>query len=118
MAIFANSTGHIKLDEIQRYMHVNHSFIFMIESNEIKDTDNNNIMPFVGIVKYIEGEKDTSGNNPPANEEPKNSTISDEPTDDATDETTDEPRKFLPRNLGNNLKVSFGIICFILLSYL
>ena len=118
VAIFANSTGPIKFDEIQRYMYVNHSFIYMIESNEIKDTDNNNIMPFVGIVNYIEGEKDTSGNNPPGNEEPKNSTISDEPTDDVTDETSDEPTKFLPRNLGNNLKVSFGIICFILLSYL
>ena len=117
VAVFTNSTGPIKFDDIQRYMHVNHSFIYMIESNEIKDTDNNNIMPFVGIVNYIEGEKDTSGNNPPDNEEPKNSTL-EEPPDDTTDESTDEPRKFLPRNLGNNIKASFGIICFILLSYL
>ena len=82
--------------EIPHYMHVNHSFIYMIESNEIKDIDNNNIMPFIGIVNYIEGEKD--------------STSSDDPTDG--------PVKILPGNLGNNLKVSFGIICFILLSYL
>jgi len=82
--------------EIQHYMHVNHSFIYMIESNKIKDIDNNNIMPFIGIVNCIEGEKD--------------STSSDDPTDD--------PVKILPENLGNNLKVSFGIICFILLSYL
>ena len=74
-------------------MHVNHSFIYMIESNKIKDIDNNNIMPFIGIVNCIEGEKD--------------STSSDDPTDD--------PVKILPGNLGNNLKVSFGIICFILL---
>ena len=100
VAIFANSTGPMILDDIQRYMHVNHSFIYMIESNEIKDSDNNNIMPFVGIVNYLEGTKDNSGNN-------------------STDEPTDvPPNKFLPRNLGNNLKVSFGIICFILLSYL
>ena len=66
----------------------------MIESNEIKDTDKNNIMPFIGIVNYIEGEKYTPENN------------------------TDNPVKILPRNLGNNLKVSFGIIFFILLSYL
>ena len=77
-------------------------------------------MPFVGIVNYIEGSKDNSGNNQPGNEEPKNSTLTnpDEPTDNATDKSTDEPIKFLPKNLGNNLKVSFGIICFILLSYL
>ena len=120
VAIFANSTGPMILDDIQRYMHVNHSFIYMIESNEIKDFDNNNIMPFVGIVNYIEGSKDTSGNSQPGNEEPKNSTLtnSDEPTDNTTDDSTDEPKKFLPKSLGNNLKVSFGIICFILLSYL
>jgi len=94
VAIFANSTGPIKFDDIQRYMYVNHSFIYMIESNEIKDTDKNNIMPFIGIVNYIEGEKYTPENN------------------------TDNPVKILPRNLGNNLKVSFGIIFFILLSYL
>ena len=118
VAIFGNSTGPIILDDIQRYMHVNHSFIYMIESNEIKDTDNKKIMPFVGIVNYIEGEKDTSGNNPSGNKDPKNSTLSDESTDDATDDSTDDPKKILPRNLGNNLKVNFGIICFILLSYL
>ena len=100
VAIFANSTGPMILDDIQRYMHVNHSFIYMIESNEIKDSDNNNIMPFVGIVNYLEETKDNSGNN-------------------STDETTDDPpNKFLPRNLGNNLKVSFGIIFLILLSLL
>ena len=120
VAVFTNSKGPIILDDIQRYMHVNHSFIYLIESNEIKDTDNNNIMPFVGIVNYIEGSKDNSGNNQPVNEEPKNSTLTnpDEPTDNVTDKSTDEPEKFLPKNLGNNLKVSFGIICFILLSYL
>ena len=100
VAIFANSTGPMILDDIQRYMHVNHSFIYMIESNEIKDSDNNNIMPFVGIVNYLEETKDNSGNN-----------STDEPTDDP-------PNKFLPRNLGNNLKVSFGIIFLILLSLL
>ena len=90
--------------EIQHYMHVNHSFIYMIESNKIKDIDNNNIMPFIGIVNYIEGEKD--------------STSSNDPTDDPSNDPTDDPTKILPGNLGNNLKVSFGIISFILLSYL
>jgi serpin B len=113
VAVFENSTGPMILDDIQRYMHVNHSFIYMIESNEIKDSNNNNIMPFVGIVNYIEETKDTSGTNPPGNESPKNS-ISDEPTDN----DTDDPKKFLPRNLGQNIKVSLGIICLILLNYL
>ena len=98
--IWNGSPGPMILDDIQLYMNVNHSFIYMIESNEIKDSDNNNILPFVGIVNYLEGTKDNSGNN-------------------STDEPTDvPPNKFLPRNLGNNLKVSFGIICLILLSYL
>ena len=62
--------------EIEHYMYVNHSFIYMIESNEIKDIDNHNIMPFIGIVNYIKEEED--------------STSSDDPTH--------EPEKFLPEN--------------------
>lgn len=112
VAIFSNSTGPMILDDIQRYMHVNHSFIYMIETNDIKDSESNNIMPFVGIVNYLEGTKDNSGNN----ENTKNTTISD--SGETTDNETDTPTKFLPRNLGANLKVSFGIICMILLSFL
>ena len=48
----------------------------MIESNEIKDIDNHNIMPFIGIVNYIKEEED--------------STSSDDPTH--------QPEKFLPEN--------------------
>jgi serpin B len=99
VAIFQNSTGPMILDDIQRYMHINHSFIYMIESDEIKDSDSNNIMPFIGIVNYLEGSA--------YNE-----------TDEPSDNTTDEPTPIFPRNLGNNLKVSFGLICLILLSYL
>ena len=91
--------GPNKLDEIQLYMHINHSFIYMIESNEIKDSNSNHIMPFIGIVNYLEGSA--------YNE-----------TDKPSDNTTDEPTPIFPRNLGNNLKVSFGIICLILLSYI
>ena len=117
VAIFVNSTGPIILDDIQRYMYVNHSFIYMIESNEIKDTENNNIMPFIGIVNYLEETKDNSGNSQPGKESPKNSTSSS--SSSSTSQTDpDEPRKFLPKNLGTNLNISFGIICMILLSYL
>ena len=91
--------GPNKLDEIQLYMYINHSFIYMIESNEIKDSNSNHIMPFIGIVNYLEGSA--------YNE-----------TDKPSDNTTDEPTPIFPRNLGNNLKVSFGLICLILLSYL
>ena len=103
VAVFENSTGPMILDDIQRYMYINHSFIYMIESNEIKDSDSNNIMPFIGIVNYLEGEVN-------------NQTLPS--SDESTDNTTDEPTPIFPRNLGNNLKVSFGIICLILLSYL
>ena len=82
----------------------------MIESDEIKDIDNHNIMPFIGIVNYIDPTEDSK-------DDP-----TEKPTDDTTekpkDDPTDEPEKILPVNLGNNSKVSFGIICFILLSYL
>ena len=96
--------------EIQHYMYVNHSFIYMIESDEIKDIDNHNIMPFIGIVNYIDPTEDPTDD---PTDEPK-----DDPTEKPKDDPTDEPEKILPVNLGNNSKVSFGIICFILLSYL
>ena len=38
------------------YMKVNHSFIYMIKSNIIKDVDDKEIMPFIGIVHKLEGE--------------------------------------------------------------
>ena len=104
--------------EIEHYMYVNHSFIYMIESNEIKDIDNHNIMPFIGIVNYIDPTEDPTDD---TTDEPKDDPT-EKPKDDTTekpkDDPTDEPEKILPVNLGNNSKVSFGIICFILLSYL
>jgi serpin B len=48
VAVFSNSTGPIILDDIQRYMHVNHSFIYMIRDKSIKDVDNNELMLFIG----------------------------------------------------------------------
>ena len=112
--------------EIQHYMYVNHSFIYMIESDEIKDIDNHNIMPFIGIVNYIDPTEDptddpTDEPKDEPTEKPKDDPTEkpkDDPTEKPTDDTTDEPEKILPVNLGNNSKVSFGIICFILLSYL
>ena len=38
-------------------MNVNHSFIYMIQSNKINDSDGNYLMPFVGIINKLEEEK-------------------------------------------------------------
>ena len=57
--------------EIEHYMYVNHSFIYMIESNEIKDIDNHNIMPFIGIVNYIKEEEDSTSSDDPTHESEK-----------------------------------------------
>ena len=38
------------------YMNVDHSFIYMIKSNKIKDADDKYLMPFIGIVNKLEGE--------------------------------------------------------------
>ena len=37
------------------YMHVNHSFIYAIVSDNIKDSNNNYLIPFVGVVNNLEG---------------------------------------------------------------
>ena len=94
----------------------------MIESDEIKDIDNHNIMPFIGIVNYIDPTEDpTDEPKDEPTEKPKDYPTEkpkDDPTEKPKDEPTDEPEKILPVNLGNNSKISFGIFCFILLSYL
>ena len=38
-------------------MDVNHNFIFMVQSNQIKDSEGNYLMPFIGIVNKLEGSK-------------------------------------------------------------
>ncbi len=39
-------------------MNVNHSFIYMIQSKEIKDIEDNYLMPFIGIVNELEKKED------------------------------------------------------------
>ena len=36
-------------------MYVNHSFIYMIVSEEIKDSEGNYLAPFIGVVNNLEG---------------------------------------------------------------
>ena len=38
------------------YMYVNHSFIYMIVSDEIKDSEGNYLIPFLGVVNKLDGE--------------------------------------------------------------
>ena len=44
------------------YMYVNHSFIYMIQSDTLKDSENNYIMPFIGIVNKLDGEESNDTN--------------------------------------------------------
>ena len=39
------------------YMYVNHSFIYMIVSDEIKDSEGNYLIPFIGVVNNLVGVK-------------------------------------------------------------
>ena len=74
------------------YMYVNHSFIYMIVSNKIKDGEDKFLMPFIGIVNKLEGEKDND------NYEWDNNS-----SDDADDKNKDDPPKFINSNyIGNN----------------
>ena len=46
----------------ERDMVVNHSFIFLIKSDKIKDIDGNNIMPYIGVINNLENIKDDDSN--------------------------------------------------------
>ena len=73
------------------YMYINHSFIYMIVSNKIKDGEDKFLMPFIGIVNKLEGEKDNG------NYEWDNN------SSDADDKNKDDPPKFINSNyIGNN----------------
>ena len=51
----------------EKSMNVNHSFIFMIQSNKIKDSDGNYMIPFVGVINDLKeggsNGKNTTDNN-------------------------------------------------------
>ena len=48
--------GSAQKPEEEYYMYVNHSFIYMIVSDEIKDSEGNYLMPFLGVVNKLEGD--------------------------------------------------------------
>ena len=53
-------------EEEKYYMNVDHSFIYIIQSNKIKDIDNKYLMPFIGIVNELKesGEKGDKDDKP------------------------------------------------------
>ena len=57
------------MEKERYYMYVNHSFIFLITSNSIKDSDGNNLILFLGTVnninstEYVNDYNDDNGNN-------------------------------------------------------
>lgn len=55
-AVVAPFGSALKPDK-EYYMYVNHSFIYMIVSDEIKDSEGNYLIPFLGVVNNLEGEK-------------------------------------------------------------
>ena len=48
--------GTIMRPKEELVMNVNHSFIYMIQSNKITDSDGNYLIPFVGIINQLEEE--------------------------------------------------------------
>jgi hypothetical protein len=59
--------------EIERfYMYVNHSFIFLIKSNSIKDSDYNNLILFLGTVNNLNSSKSDNNYNDDENNNENN----------------------------------------------
>ena len=87
------------------YMYVNHSFIYMIQS-EIKDANNNYLMPFIGTVNKLEEmENDNKGDKNNDNED----------KEDTSKDTDEEPSKISPINNGNISKISLTIFISLIL---
>ena len=53
-----NNKEEISFDNNNYYMYVNHSFIYMIQSDQIKDLEGNYLMPFIGIINKLDNYKD------------------------------------------------------------
>ena len=114
----------------EKSMNVNHSFIFMIQSNKIKDSEGNYLMPFIGIVNNLNekgsidnnsNDKSIDNNNPTdiknenikSDENINNDNIMNGDNDDGND---DEPVKFVPfQTNANKYKINLTIIISLLI---
>ena len=111
----------------KRDMVVNHSFIFLIKSDKIKDIDGNNIMPYIGVINNLENIKDDdsdkpiktpnddSSNNSPYN--PNNPSTLRDYDDENDDYNYDEPIKINTYQMNLKLNLEFIIILIIRFYY-
>ena len=110
-------------------MVVNHSFIFLIKSDKIKDIDGNNIMPYIGVINNLENIKDDdsnedkpikTSNDDSSNNSPYNpndpSTLRDY-DDENDDYYYDEPIKINTYQMNLKLNLEFIIILIIPFCY-
>ena len=120
----------------EKTMNINHSFIYMIQSNKIKDSEGNYLMPFIGIVNNLNekgsidnnsNDKSIDNNNPTdikneniktdenikSDENINNDSIISGDNDDGDD---DETVKFVPfQTNANKYKINLTIIIYLLI---
>ena len=96
----ASTVAEIKLNgtrsDKEYHMHINNSFIFMIQSDKINDIDDNYLMPFIGIVNNLKesNEPDTD-----------NSTTRISNVNETNDTSLDDEPVKIP-NYGMNFKIN------------
>ena len=120
----------------EKTMNINHSFIYMIQSNKIKDSEGNYLMPFIGIVNNLNekgsidnnsNDKSIDNNNPTdikneniktdenikSDENINNDSIMSGDNDEGDD---DGPVKFVPfQTNANKYKINLTIIIYLLI---
>ena len=106
-AVTAVNMYPISIEEEEYYMNVDHSFIYILQSNKIEDIDNKYLMPFIGIVNELKesGEKGDN-NDKPSDEKGDNN---DKPSDEKG-EDEDDPIKLSKGNYINVLIIYLGLI--------
>ena len=93
------ASGPPNSHEEEYYMNVNHSFIYMIQSKEIKDIEDNYLMPFIGIVNELEKKEDEG-----------NYTL-----ENNIDKDNDDSNLIESKNYEKNLKINLLIIFMVIL---
>ena len=71
-AVTAGIMIPVSVEEGEYFMNVDHSFIYIIQSNKIEDIDNKYLMPFIGIVNKLEESDDKGNDNEETNEKEEN----------------------------------------------
>lgn len=83
------------------FMNVDHSFIYIIQSNKIEDIDNKYLMPFIGIVNKLGDADDKEKKNEETNGK----------------EGEDDPIKISGGNYINSLLIKLGMIIFLIINF-